>query len=65
MSRPAAATAAGLSPRQRLVAIGLALLVLGVFVAANLHLILVSFASQPACVHETEGAALRAAKPSC
>jgi len=38
--------------------------VLAVFVGANLHLILVSIASQPDCVAE-RGAALRAAKPSC
>jgi hypothetical protein len=54
----------GLSARQRRIALGLALLVLAVFAGANLHLILVSVASQPDCVAEG-GAALRAAKPSC
>lgn len=54
-----------LTARQRIVAIGLALLVLAVFVGANIHLVMVSFASHPDCVVETEGAALRAAKASC
>jgi hypothetical protein len=53
-----------LSPRQRLAAIALAVIVLAAFVAANAHLIVVSFASQPVCVAQG-GAALRAAKPSC
>ena len=40
---------------------------LAVFVAANAHLIVVSFASQPDCVAHgaAGGAAFRAAKPSC
>ncbi len=53
--------------RPRLVGIAMALIVLAVFVAANAHLIAVSFASQPDCVLSStpEGAAFRAAKPSC
>jgi hypothetical protein len=54
-----------LSPRERLVAIALALLVVAVFAGANAHLIVVSVASQPDCVADEGGAALRAAKPSC
>jgi hypothetical protein len=53
-----------LSPRQRLVAVALAVIVLAVFAAANAHLVVISLASQPACV-EDGGAALRAANPSC
>jgi hypothetical protein len=53
-----------LSPRQRLVAIALAVIVLAVFAAANAHLVVISLASQPACV-EDGGAALRAANRSC
>jgi hypothetical protein len=55
---------ARLSPRQRLVAVLLAVIVVAVFAAANAHLIVISLASQPACV-EDGGAALRAANPSC
>ncbi len=56
--------------RPRLFALAASALVLVLFVAANAHLIAVSFASQPGCVphpqSSTEGAALyRAAKPSC
>ena len=54
-----------LSSRERLVAIALALLVMAVFAGANTHLLVVSFASQPDCVADDEGAALRAARPSC
>jgi hypothetical protein len=40
--------------RGRLIAWGLSVLVAAVFVAANAHLVVVSLASQPACVeHET------------
>jgi hypothetical protein len=53
-----------LSPRQRLVAVVIAVIVLAVFAAANAHLVVLSLASQPACV-EDGGAALRAANPSC
>ena len=56
--------------RQRIVAISLALVALAVFVGANVHLIAVSFSSQPDCVPHLkapqEGAAqFRAAKSSC
>lgn len=51
-----------LSPRERGVALALAVLVLAGFVAANAHLIVVSLASQPDCVAEAGGAA---AKPAC
>jgi hypothetical protein len=63
MTRPAAPSDR-LSPRQRLLALALTAVVLAVFVAANAHLIVVSFASRPDCVAEG-GAVLRAAKPSC
>jgi hypothetical protein len=53
-----------LSARERLVAIALGVLVLAAFAGANAHLIVVSLASQPDCVAH-EGAAPRAAKPSC
>lgn len=55
-------------PRPRILALGAAALVVAVFVAANVHLITVSFASEPDCVLQLEkkGAAThRAAKPSC
>ena len=64
MTRPAAPSAR-LSPRQRLLALGLAGIVLAIFVAANAHLVVVSLASQPDCVAQAGGAASRAAKPSC
>lgn len=54
--------------RPRLFAVGVALAVLAIFVAANAHLVYVSFASQSDCVLSSseEGAApYRAAKPSC
>ncbi len=52
---------------QRLLVLGAAFLVLGLFVAANAHLVTVSISSQPDCVQSTkEGvASYRAAKPSC
>jgi hypothetical protein len=53
--------------RSRILAIALASGV-AVFVGANVHLVMVSFSSQPDCVlpSATEGAAsYRAAKPSC
>lgn len=52
----------------RLFALTIAALVMAIFIAANIHLVAVSFASRPDCVLQpnTEGvAALRAAKPSC
>lgn len=54
--------------RPRLFAMGSAALVVAGFVAANAHLVTVAMGSQPDCVLETsheEGAAPRAAKPSC
>ncbi len=53
--------------RPKLPGIAIAALVIAVFVAANAHLIVVSFASQPDCVlaPTEEGAAFRAAKPAC
>jgi hypothetical protein len=53
-----------LSPRQRRVAVALAVIVVAVFAAANAHLVVISLASQPPCV-EDGGAALRAANRSC
>lgn len=51
--------------RPRLIAAGIALGVVVVFIAANAHLVYVALTSQPDCVL-TEGAAgFRAAKPSC
>lgn len=54
--------------RTRFLAVGSAgLLVVG-FAAANAHLVTVAIGSQPDCVLDTsyqEGAAPRAAKPSC
>ncbi len=64
----------GTSPRfwtrARLAGSAMALAVVAVFAAANAHLIVVAFTSQPACVPHlktaTQGAATyRAAKPSC
>lgn len=52
----------------RLFALGATALVLAVFIAANVHLVAVSFTSRPDCALQvtTEGAvAYRAAKPSC
>ena len=46
---------------QRNVAITLALVVVGVFIAANAHLIVVAVTSQPECT----ASAARAAKPAC
>lgn len=54
--------------RQRRLAVGGALLVMVVFIAANVHLIMVSFGSMPACVapaNEDQSAMLRVAKPAC
>ena len=55
--------------RWRVIGVTLALLVVAVFVAANAHLLRVAFSSQPACVPHLkapqEGAAYRAASPSC
>jgi hypothetical protein len=54
--------------RPRLFALGLAGLVVAGFVAANAHLVNVAVGSQPDSVLESshqEGAAPRAAKPSC
>ena len=54
--------------RSRILAISSAGLLVAGFVAANAHLVTVAISSQPNCVldvsHE-EGAAIRAAKPSC
>lgn len=55
-------------PRPRLLALLAATAILAVFVAANAHLVLVAFSSQPDCVLSApqQGAvAYRAAKPSC
>lgn len=52
---------------QGLAIVGAMFLVAG-FLAANAHLITVAIGSQPACVLDPshkEGAAFRAAKPSC
>lgn len=52
----------------RLCGLMISLVVIAVFIGANIHLITVSFTSSPDCVLQpsTEGAAfLRAAKPSC
>ncbi len=53
--------------RSRLLGIAIALAVFAVFVVANAHLVFVSFMSQPDCVltSSKQGAAFRAAKPSC
>lgn len=52
----------------RILALAIVTLVMAIFIAANIHLVAVSFTSRPDCVlqPDTEGvAALRAAKPSC
>lgn len=52
----------------RLFALIAAALTLAIFIGANIHLVVVSFASRPDCVLQpnTEGvAALRPAKPAC
>lgn len=52
----------------RLCALVVSLVIIMIFVGANIHLIKVSFESRPDCVLQTttEGVAfLRAAKPSC
>lgn len=54
--------------RGRLAGVAAALLVVAGFVAANAHLVTVALGSQPDCVLDPshkEGAAPRAAKPSC
>lgn len=54
--------------RQRQLALATALLVAAVFIAANIHLVLVSIASMPACVApavDRQSAMLRVAKPAC
>lgn len=54
--------------RQRQLAVAMALLLAVVFVAANIHLVLVSIASMPACVAPTadqQSTMLRVAKPAC
>lgn len=53
--------------RSRIWALAAAASVLVVFVAANVHLVVVAISSQPDCVlpSPTEGVAYRAAKPSC
>ena len=54
--------------RQRQVAVATALLLATMFIAANIHLVLVSIASMPACVAPTadeQSAMLRVAKPAC
>ncbi len=54
--------------RQRRLAVAAALLVTAVFIAANVHLVIVSFASMPDCVapaDHDQPAMLRVAKPAC
>lgn len=54
--------------RQRQLAVMAALLLAIVFIAANIHLVMVSIASMPACVAPTvdkQSAMLRVAKPAC
>ena len=54
--------------RQRQFAVATALLLAAVFIAANVHLVLVSLASMPPCVAPTvdqQSAMLRVAKPAC
>lgn len=54
--------------RQRQLAVTAALLLAIVFIAANIHLVVVSIASMPACVAPTadkQSAMLRVAKPAC
>ena len=48
---------------QKRLAILAALLLAGVFIAANVHLVTVAFTSQPACVAPAAGKA--PAKPAC
>lgn len=55
-------------PSPRTLGIGMAALVVAIFIGANAHLIAVSFASKPDCVLQPvkKGvASYRAAKPSC
>jgi len=54
--------------RQRRLAVAGALLVAALFIAANVHLVMVSFGSMPDCVapaHQEQSAMLRVAKPAC
>lgn len=54
--------------RQRQLAVAAALLFTVVFIAANIHLVMVSISSMPACVAPTadrQSAMLRVAKPAC
>lgn len=54
--------------RQRQFAVATALLLAIVFIAANIHLVMVSVASMPACVApaaDKQSAMLRVAKPAC
>jgi hypothetical protein len=56
--------------RGRVLGVTLALSILGLFIAANTHLVALAYSSQPDCVPHLkspkEGAAtFRAAKPSC
>ena len=54
--------------RQRRLAVATAVLLAFVFIAANMHLVLVSIASMPACAAPTvdqQSALLRVAKPAC
>lgn len=54
--------------RQQQIAVATAVLVMALFVAANVHLVMVSFASMPACVapaSDDQPAMLRVAKPAC
>ena len=51
----------------RVLALSAAMLVVAVFVAANIHLVSVALSSQPSCVETAEEGAgtYRPAKPSC
>ncbi|AUH32681.1 hypothetical protein [Paracoccus tegillarcae] len=52
----------------RCAAVALAVLIVAIFIGANIHLISVAFSSRPDCAlqPQMEGvAAMRAAKPSC
>ena len=54
--------------RQRQLAVAAALLFTAAFIAANIHLVLVSIASMPVCVApsaDRQSAMLRVAKPAC
>ena len=54
--------------RSRQLAVATALLLAAGFIAANIHLVLVSIASMPACVApsaDRQSAMLRVAKPAC